>query len=420
MVMDPRTSREKATGSVRPGRADLRTLSRKNTNMPTIQMGYCTNVHAGADLDQTRANLQRYAVPVKQWFRPDGPLGIGLWLSASSARALLQGSRLAEFADWLGETGLVPFTLNGFPYGDFHQRVVKHQVYQPTWADPARLAYTEDLIAIQDRLLPPGMAGSISTLPLAWSDPGPSSAERLAAAANLRRVAERLACMERERGRRIILSLEPEPGCVLQLSTDIVRFFEEDLCRGHDESPIRRHIGVCHDICHAAVMFETQTDVLHRYRDAGITVGKVQVSSAVRLPGDTPMSSRQAALAQLAEFNEDRYLHQTVVRTGAAEPVFYEDLSLALAAQPAGEWRVHFHVPIYLERFDRLEATPRAIEECLRIVAAERLTTHFEVETYAWGVLPPELQKSDLAEGIAAELAWFETTWNRISGGHRI
>src|SRR5262245_23768312 len=96
-----------------------------------IQMGYCTNVHAGADLEQTRANLERHAVAVKERFSPSEPLGIGLWLSAAAARKLRAEQAVPEFADWLGERGLVPFTLNGFPYGDFHQKVVKHDVYLP-------------------------------------------------------------------------------------------------------------------------------------------------------------------------------------------------------------------------------------------------------------------------------------------------
>ena len=48
--------------------------------------GYCTNVHAGADLAQTRANLERYALAVRQRFNPKGKLSIGLWLSAVNVR----------------------------------------------------------------------------------------------------------------------------------------------------------------------------------------------------------------------------------------------------------------------------------------------------------------------------------------------
>ena len=35
---------------------------------------------------------------------------------------------------------------------------------------------------------------------------------------------------------------------------------------------------------------------------------------------------------------------------------------------------------------------------------------HFEAETYAWGVLPAELQQPDLAAGIAAEM---RAGWSR-------
>lgn len=375
--------------------------------------GYCTNVHAGADLAQTRANLERYALAVRQRFNPAGKLGIGLWLSASSSRQLLQEGRLPEWAEWLDQAGLEPFTLNGFPYGDFHQRVVKHQVYHPTWAEPARLDFTLDLIRILDGLLKPGVPGSISTLPIVWGEPMPGADLLNRAAEQLARCAAELERLEKEAGRFICLCLEPEPGCVLQRSKDVVAFFERHLLPGRDETRMRRYVQVCHDVCHAAVMFEDQADVLHRFHRAGIGVGKVQVSSAVAAPLDRlPPDERGAALRQLAGFNEDRYLHQTNVRSSAdAAPVFYEDLSLALEAAgkgPArGEWRVHFHVPVYLQRFGLLEALQQPILECLATTRKLGQPQVFEVETYAWGVLPTELQQPDLAVGIAQELAWF-------------
>ena len=387
----------------------------------SVQIGYCTNVHAGADLDQTRANLERYALAVKRQVSPQAPMGVGLWLSASAARQLLAEARLDEWADWLRTVGLVPFTLNGFPFGDFHQPVVKHRVYHPTWAEPERLHYTRDLITILDGLLPRGMPGTISTLPLAWGSPEPSASDLKRMAAALRQLAGELARRERDTGRLISLCLEPEPGCILQRSEDVLRFFKEHLLSGQDEAPLRRHIRVCHDVCHQVVMFEDQAEVLARYRAAGIQVGKVQVSSAVCLTARPQAAEEGAALAQLSEFAEDRYLHQTVTRAHpGAVPVFHEDLPLALAAaqsgQTAGEWRIHFHVPIYLERFGKLEASPWAIRECVRAVTAHGDTAHFEVETYAWGVLPPELRQPDLATGIAHEMTWFAETLAQARG----
>jgi hypothetical protein len=375
----------------------------------TPQVGYCTNVHAGAGLAQTRANLERYALAVKWAVSPDAPIGVGLWLSAAAARQMRQEGLEREWAEWLADVGLVPFTFNGFPHGDFHQKVVKHDVYLPTWADAERLRYTLDLIHVQHALLPAAMEGSISTLPIVWGTPTPTPELLRAAAVNLRRAAEEMAQLESRTGRLVYLCLEPEPGCALQRSEDVVGCFEGYLLPGGDERAIRRHLRVCHDVCHQVVMFEEQADVFERYRRAGIGVGKVQVSSAVCLDlNRTRPEDRAAALAQLAGFNETRYLHQTVVRPRPdATPVFYEDLPLALRdAGAAGEWRVHFHVPVYLERFGLLETSRSAIVECLR--AAAGVTRHWEVETYAWGVLPPELRQDDLASGIAEEMRWFQ------------
>lgn len=379
------------------------------------KLGYCTNVHAGADLDATRDNLERYALAVKERVSPRFPMGVGLWLSATAAESLLRGRRVPEFRDWLRDVGLVPYTLNGFPHGDFHEDVVKHRVYHPTWWEPARLEYTLDLIALQHELLPEGMAGSISTLPIAWSAPAPTHVQLQQAAANLTRVAERLARLERETGRMITLCVEPEPGCFLQRSRDVVRFFHDYIWPAGDAEQARRYLKVCHDVCHATVMFETQEQVFKTYATAAIGVGKVQVSSAVATPilGHCSASLRQAVLTQLKLFHEPRYLHQTVIRDDPDEPPeFFEDLHLALAERDdpdceSGEWRVHFHVPIYLERFGQLRATRGEIRECLTAARRHSDVDHFEVETYAWSVLPPELRQPDLAAGIAQEMTWF-------------
>lgn len=377
--------------------------------------GYCTNVHPGPDLEQTRRNLTEHALAVKQAVSPQQPMGVGLWLSAQAAARMRGQNRVAEFATWLAEVGLVPFTLNGFPFGDFHQPIVKHAVYRPTWCEAARVDYTLDLIELLDRLLPSGMEGSISTLPLDWGTPALSEDRWQAAAQNLRTVAARLERLEQDRGRLIYVCLEPEPGCALQRSEDVTRFFADYLCRGEAAERVLRYLRVCHDVCHSAVMFEDQAAVLDRYRAAGIAVGKVQVSSALVMNWDAiPADTRHSAVAQLHQFVEPRYLHQTVTQTAPGSvPVFFEDLASALTTigdplQLQGQWRVHFHVPIYLDRFGCLETSQDHIDDCLQAVRQQPGLTHFEVETYAWKVLPAELQQPRLADGIAREMRWLQ------------
>lgn len=379
--------------------------------MTRLPLAYCTNVHAGPDLDRAVANLDRHAIEVKRRYSPQEPMGVGLWLAAEGARQCLEESRIGWLRDWLGERGLLPFTFNGFPYGDFHQRVVKHNVYLPTWWQRERLDYTLDLIAILDGVLHPGVTGSISTLPIAWGKTQASPDLLPQAGRNLVTVAEHLAELEKRTGRLIHVCIEPEPGCVLDTAADMVDFFESYLLSQGDEHVIRRHLRVCHDICHAAVMLEEQADVLQRYRAAGIRVGKVQVSAAVGLNLlMTPEAELGAAMQQLRGFVEERYLHQTMVRPRpGANPIFFEDLPQALAAPLGVEYRTHFHVPIYLTRFGRLDALQKPIIECLNALKPGECE-HFEAETYAWGVLPPELQVGELAEGIARELTWLRAT----------
>jgi sugar phosphate isomerase/epimerase len=378
------------------------------------QLAYCTNVHAGADLERTTDNLRRYALAVKARFSPRDPMGIGLWLAAPAVRQLVRQRRdahkLPEFASSLAECGLVPFTLNGFPQGDFHEKVVKHRVYCPTWWEHDRVEYTLDLITALDAMLPAGLAGSISTLPVAWGHPAPRREQMMLAAKNLDQVIQRLARLEAETGRLIHICLEPEPGCVLQRSDDVVRFLEELLWPVGSQSDARRYMRVCHDICHAAVMFEDQQDVLARYAAHGISVGKVQVSSAVRVDFDAlGQAEQQQAKHALASLAEERYLHQTCIRSGSdGEVRFFEDLPQALReTSTSGQWRVHFHVPIYLERFGPLRTTQEDIRTCLRAVVQHSDVGHFEVETYAWSVLPRELRQAELADGIALEMRWF-------------
>ncbi len=379
---------------------------------PHTHLGYCTNVHAGPSYHQTLANLRRHALAVKQRVSPAMPMGVGLWLSAQAVRQMIAEQRVKELRDWLADHGLYVFTLNGFPYGNFHDSTVKHRVYQPDWRDPLRYDYTWQLAQILAELLPAEAEGSISTLPIGWRAhlaDKPNTAEL--AATQLTELVHRLARLELDTGKHIHINLEPEPGCLLDTSEDVVNFFNDHLLGSPDDVSVRGYLRVCHDVCHTAVMFEDQRDVFKCYQNAGLQVGKVQLSSALRISFDAmDDASRAAAFEQLARFAEGRYLHQTVVRGSHGETTLYEDLPDALArakqeAGPTGEWRVHFHVPIHLEKIGLLHTTHDEVKAALR-VASRGEVRHFEVETYAWNVLPEELQPKEMADGLAEEMKW--------------
>ncbi|MDZ4852515.1 MAG: metabolite traffic protein EboE [Pirellulaceae bacterium] len=397
------------------------------------KFAYCTNVHAGPDLASVKENLSNFTVKVRELLVATGTwganesLGVGLWLADSAAREVLAGSNLQQLADWLQSHLLLPFTMNGFPQNNFHQPVVKHRVYEPMWWQSDRLDYTKRLIEILDGILPPGDTGSISTLPIGWSKPKPSLDQLRQAARNLKDIAVFLDRLSQNQHRKIVLAIEPEPGCLITDGKSIRNFFEQYLFDDSQRDIVARHITVCHDICHAAVMREEQENEFASYRRQGIRIGKIQVSSAIHVDWSAmTVEQRVDAFEHLSRFAEDRYLHQTtVVDEKGGNFALHEDLpelmeSIREPSLLAGNWRVHFHVPIFYEKAGPLGTTRNEIQKCLQSVdkiAASTgdfssepwFTGHYEVETYAWSVLPESHRERSLAEDIASELRFLRS-----------
>lgn len=401
--------------------------------MTQLPFGYCTNVHAGTTLSQAKTNLLEYASVVRQKTVVDGVLPLGLWLPERAATHLSETQQSDEFSNWLAEHHFLPYTLNGFPQHDFHQPVVKHEVYAPDWRQPSRRHYTESLGRSLAALLPAGQCGSISTLPLGWPHQPWESTDFQAAARQLLLVAEEFARIADETQKHIVLALEPEPGCVLDTADDMLRFFQEFLFTSPASDWARRHLTICHDMCHSAVMFESQCEALQKYLEAGIRVGKAQVSSAVHVPWDRYQQNPKGAgelREQLAAFSEPKFLHQTT-RSGSDGQLlaFADDLTAALAdwgpdsSTTQDPWRVHFHVPIFVEAIGDLLTTRADIQTATAFLEKNAsisldgfpwFTGHYEVETYAWTVLPPALAVSDLATGISQELLYFNEVLGKI------
>lgn len=377
---------------------------------------YCTNIHAGEPLAEVMSSLARHLPAIKREVAGGQPFGVGLRLGFAAAEGLREPARLAELKRFLTEGGYYVFTLNGFPYGAFHGRTVKQDAYLPDWSDPHRLAYTNQLADVLSALLPAGQVGSISTVPCTFK---PWAAGRMEAIDEqlLRHVAHLVAIAQRT-GQVISLALEPEPECLLETIAEAVSYFNEHLfsraavarlaslaalSHAAAQDALHRHLGLCYDVCHAAVEFEDARASIGALRGAGIQISKVQLSSALRIASLDEQGARH-----LADFAEPVYLHQVVQRANGTLRR-YVDLPQALAAAHEArgtEWRVHFHVPIVLEQMQHFGTTQAFLAEVLALHREQPLSPHLEVETYTWDVLPPEYRTADLSTAIARELNW--------------
>jgi sugar phosphate isomerase/epimerase len=388
-----------------------------------LDLTYCTNIHPGDGWRAVDANIRQYAPALKARLSASDPFALGLRLSARDARELLEGRNLDEFHEYLDREGLYVPLINGFPYGPFHGTPVKAEVYAPDWRDDARVAYTEDLIAILARLLPSGADGGVSTAPLSykrWMKSGGSGAMALMTR-QVARVAAALVRAREESGVFIHLDIEPEPDCALETSAEMIEFFDRWLLpvgapvlsemlgvtRDEARQALLDHVQVCFDCCHFAVEYEEPLAAIERLTKAGLRIGRVQLSSAIAV--SLPEESREAAAVaeRLRPFADSTYLHQVIERHGTALRQF-ADLPDALdtAAQGgAREWRIHFHVPLFTSEYDGFGSTQRDVQRVIEAAARRPFTKHLEIETYTWDVLPGDL-KIDLLESIHREYEW--------------
>ena len=372
---------------------------------PPLHLTYCLNIHPGQTWSENFAAIADKALAVRQAVAPGRRFGLGLRLSNEAAEELAQPAKLDSFGRFLQDHDLYVFTINGFPYGRFHGEPVKEDVYRPDWRTRERRDYTIRLIDILAALLPEGVSGSISTVPGAYkpwirtADDVKQMCRMLAAAA------AHAAAVLSETGRDVCIALEPEPDCFIENTGEAIAFFTETLPAEVGGAEATRHLGLCFDTAHAAVEFEEPAAALGRLVDAGVRVGKVQLSSALSL---RPTAE---ALRRLGDFADPVYLHQVKLRLADGRIESYADLPAALAAAesaPAADTqlRVHFHVPLFFTQAGSLASTSSLLDEGFWRFAAGGAVEHLEIETYTFDVLPDDLRPPDVVESIRREFEW--------------
>jgi sugar phosphate isomerase/epimerase len=376
-----------------------------------LPLSYCTNVHPGLSVAEVESGLSEFTVPTRDRF---GDLAAGLWLARPVVSELIGGaadpSALDGFATRLRNSGLLCYTLNTFPYGNFHDARVKENVYVPDWTTDKRYDYTLDCARVLARLMPDdGTEGSLSTVPLGFKGFDHPADFNDRCATRLIDLAEALAQLRNETGKTIRLAIEPEPLCVLETTPETLAFFEQLRVLAVDRNSLdvaNEFLGVCYDVCHQSVEFEDVAESINALAQAGIRINKVHITCAIRV--ERPAENEEARQT-LATFVEPRYLHQTIARSADGTIHRLTDLTEEAALNPgsefatADEWRVHFHVPVNAESLGPLGTTRPDLRQALAAVRDLDYAPHLEVETYTWQVLPGEKLPS-LVDGLTAEL----------------
>jgi hypothetical protein len=383
---------------------------------------YCTNIHPGQDWNETFSNLKKYLPAIKAKVAEDQPFGLGLRLSNTASEELNRGTALTDFKQWLDDHQLYVFTMNGFPYGNFHHERVKDQVHAPDWTTPERLEYTLRLFDQLNYLLPEGMDGGISTSPISYrhwfSTEDAKHQAFMRGAGQMALVALHLYGIKKASNTYLHLDIEPEPDGLLENTSDVLHFYDQYLlpigvpklqeALGVTENEAREiilyHITLCYDICHFSLAYEEPEETFSAMEKAGIKIGKIQVSAALKILNE---GDQRFVWETLERFNEPVYLHQVTEKKGN-KVITHSDLPEVLKRrEPFKELRAHFHVPIFVEQFEMLHSTQDHILKVLNILREKNITHHLEIETYTWEVLPGSLKK-ELGSSIIRELEWLK------------
>lgn len=395
---------------------------------PYGHLTYCSNIHPGEKWADHFQALRDNLPFIRQQLAPGQPFGLGLRVANEASLELSKPEVIGAFRQWLDDNDIYVFVINGFPYGGFHNTVVKDDVHTPDWTTTDRLAYTKRLFNILAELLPADMQGGVSTPPLSyrlwWKTEAEKQRATETATSHILELLDELIRIEKITGKLLHLDIEPEPDGLLDNTDDFVNWYTNTLLPkgtihlvekydidGETAGElILRHIQLCYDICHAAVGYENPEDILDSLNEVGIKVGRIQVSSALKV---NFASEREIKVKAIETFDEPVYLHQVVAKHQDGNQTHYPDLKQALLDwnDSHEEWRVHFHVPLFVNTYGVLDSTQGDIVKTLGIHRNAPFSSFLEVETYTWGVLPEDMQKP-IGESIVREIEWVKKVLN--------
>jgi hypothetical protein len=382
---------------------------------------YSTLVHQTDNFDQLWKSVNTYLPAVKARVAPNQKFGVCLRTSAPSAEMLSQdSSKRADLKKFFADNDLYLYTANAFVYGVFKKQIIKEDVYEPDWQTSERREYTKQVANLLAEMAPEGVNPSIQSAPLGFKPKVTGDHVVDQYTNNVIDVVAHLVELKKKTGKTVTLGLEPEPRCYLETTDETITYFKNYLFSGETAKKLakktglneadankamREYTGVVFDIGHQSVGYEDIPVSLQKLVDNGVQIVKLQEAASMYIP-----DVQQKTVDALQTFAKTIYLSQTCQNKDGKKTWFLnlEDAFEAFQKDPGPrEWRTHFHVPVFLNDLGGAFGTTRfALEQALAFHKKTPLSTHLEIETYTWDVLPDHLKTGDIVEYVTRELDW--------------
>ena len=396
--------------------------------LDNIHLCYSLNVFPSIeDVEERLSVIKTKFIKIRAELGLDGstPFALGLWSDGVFVEQMKDQKNLQLVQDFLSDNNFYTYTVNAFPYGVFHNTVVKDKVYQPDWTTSTRKDFSCSAADFLAKLLPDGIVGSISTLPGGYKKHFLKSninEVNSTIANNLIAVANHLEEIDKKYGKEIILSIEMEPDCLWESPEEFIQFFNKYL---KENNAAQKYIGVCYDTCHQELLSGQAASGIKKLISAGIRIGKIQLSAALKTEKAT-FSDFQ----ELKQFEDPIYLHQTRLKNHKNIVIEkFDDLPSSKKSEIEEYKKIesneeidnsffvtHFHVPIFVDKiFKRSSAAKLELLEILKMVKNDsKISQNLEIETYTYSVLPKCFSEKSIEDNIVDEYKWILKLWHSM------
>lgn len=375
---------------------------------------YCSNIFKNNTQKQLFNNLNKLIKKLKSKFNKEKKFSIGLCASNKLSNELIKNINI--FSKYIKKKKINIPSLNGFSYNNFHKKITKDNIYWPDWSSIKRVNYTNNLIKLLDNINNKNKK-SISTMPISykgWINKKNTVYIYYKTAKNLTKVTENII----KNKSNIIISIEPEPTCLIEKSQEFINYFNnwiKPLYKKYsinNKKNIKNIIGICYDICHFAVQFEKHEKILNNLEKENIIIGKLQISSALKINDDRTKKENKQIIKNLNVFKYSSFLHQ-INNINKNKTKIYKDIKYSikyLKKNIKSEWRIHFHIPIYINKYKNFRTTNNEIKNVMQNINKKNFTGHIEIETYTYKNLSI---RYDILNSIINEYKWIRTIIKR-------
>ncbi len=355
----------------------------------TYTLTYCSNIFKVNNINKLIDNINKYIESITDKKRN---IGISLCISNQILKKLRNQNTISKIKTWQINNKIYIPSINGFVYQKFHKKHIKEKIYSPDWTSINRFYFTKNLILLSNSLRVHKKTINISTLPLSyknWSKKTDIDHILYSSVKNITMLINTEIQLNIKNRYYTTIDIEPEPTCTIEDYKTLINFNQYWLnpaqLKNHNSiTKLKKHIGVCYDICHLSTMFCKHEKTINILKRKKININKIQISSSLKTIIPKNKKHLSKIKKNLILLNKSNFLHQSNFKK-QKNLEKYTDINKMLnivETKKNYELRIHCHIPIYKKKFKCIDTTYTDIEKITKLLKHNHISKNLEIETY--------------------------------------